>query len=86
MAKHFIGNEETVGSNPAKSLNCKGVVTLKRLKKSKDKKIFGVCGGVASFLEVDPTIVRLLWAGSVIFFGVGGIAYLIAAMILPSED
>ena len=58
----------------------------KRLTKSKtEKKIFGVCGGIAESLDCDPTIVRLIWAGSVILFGVGVIGYLAAALILPED-
>ena len=58
----------------------------KRLTKSKtEKKIFGVCGGLAEYLDVDPTVVRLIWAGSVIVFGVGIIGYLAAALILPED-
>ena len=58
----------------------------KRLTKSKtEKKIFGVCGGLAEYLDIDPTVVRLIWAGSVIVFGVGVIGYLAAALILPEE-
>lgn len=59
----------------------------KRLTKSqKDRKIFGVCGGIANYLDVDPTLIRLIWAGSIICFGVGGVAYLIAALVLPDEN
>ena len=58
----------------------------KRLTKSKtEKKIFGVCGGIAEYLDCDSTIVRLIWAGSVILFGVGVIGYLAAALILPED-
>ena len=58
----------------------------KRLTKSKtEKKIFGVCGGIAEYLNVDPTIIRLIWTGSVIVFGVGVIGYLAAALILPED-
>ena len=58
----------------------------KRLTKSKtEKKIFGVCGGIAEYLDCDPTIIRLIWAGSVILFGVGVIGYLAAALILPED-
>jgi len=52
----------------------------KRLTKScKDKKIFGVCGGLAEYLNCDPTVIRLILAISILCFGVGGFAYLIAA-------
>ncbi len=51
-----------------------------------DKKIAGVCGGIAEHLEVDPTIVRLVWVALSVVPGgfVGGaLAYLIAWIIIP---
>ena len=51
-----------------------------------DKKIAGVCGGLAEYFEVDATAVRLLWVILSIFWGavVGGvIAYLVAWFIIP---
>lgn len=58
----------------------------KRLTKSnKDKKIFGVCGGIANYLDCDPTVIRLIWAGSVVFLGVGVLGYIVAVLILPDE-
>ena len=58
----------------------------KRLyKSSTDKKVCGVCGGIANYFDVDPTVIRLIW---VIFTLVGGsalIAYIIAAIIMPDE-
>jgi len=59
----------------------------KRLTKScKDKKIFGVCGGLAEYLNCDPTVIRLILAISILCFGVGGFAYLIAALVLPEGE
>ena len=59
----------------------------KRLTKSrKDKKLFGVCSGIANYLDCDPTIVRLIWAGSIIFLGVGVIGYIAAALIIPEDE
>lgn len=58
----------------------------KKLYKSRtDKKICGVCGGLAEYLDMDPTIVRLIVAGLALFAGGGVIAYLIAAMIIPYQ-
>jgi len=58
----------------------------KKLYKSEsDKKIAGVCGGLAAYLGIDSTIVRLIWAGLVLFAGVGLLAYILAAIIIPSE-
>lgn len=59
---------------------------MKKLYRSrKDTKIAGVCGGIAEYFNVDPTIIRLL-AVLTIFFGGGGIiAYIIAWVIVPLE-
>lgn len=59
---------------------------MKKLYRSrKDSKIAGVCGGIAEYFNVDPTIIRLL-AVLTIFFGGGGIiAYIIAWIIIPLE-
>lgn len=50
-----------------------------------DKKIAGVCAGVARYLDLDVTIVRLVWAvlGLAGTFGIW--AYIIAALIIPVE-
>ncbi len=58
----------------------------KRLcKSSTDKKIFGVCGGLAQFLGIDPTVVRLIWALLIFCAGTGLLAYIIAALVLPYD-
>ncbi len=59
---------------------------MKRLyKSSTDKKICGVCGGLAEYFGIDPTIVRLIWAILVVFFGTGVLIYIIAALVLPDR-
>lgn len=58
----------------------------KKLYRIKDGKMLaGVCGGVAEFFDLDPTIVRILWALVAWFAGVGIIAYLICAFIVPEK-
>lgn len=47
-----------------------------------DKILAGVCGGIAEYLAVDPTVVRLLAVLSV-FTSVGIIAYIVAALVIP---
>jgi len=49
-----------------------------------DKKIAGVCGGFAEYLELDPTLVRLVWVMLALFAGWGFIAYLIAWIVVPN--
>jgi len=48
--------------------------------------IAGVCSGIADYLNTDPTIVRLIWAiTTLLLFGLGIIAYLIAWIIIPEK-
>ena len=59
---------------------------MKRLYKSrKDKKLCGVCGGLAEYFGIDPTIIRFIWAALVVFFGTGAVVYILAAFILPER-
>ena len=54
-----------------------------------DSKIAGVCGGLAEYLNVDPTIVRLIWVALSVVPGgvVGGVlAYLLAWIIIPNPQ
>ncbi|MCQ2228635.1 MAG: PspC domain-containing protein [Bacteroidales bacterium] len=53
------------------------------LKKSRDKKVAGVCGGVANYLGIDPTIMRIIWLCAVLFAGTGLLLYLIAWLVMP---
>ncbi len=49
-----------------------------------DKKICGVCGGIAEYFNIDTTIVRLLFVLAACFVGGGILAYIIAAIMIPS--
>ena len=65
----------------------KTLTPVKRLYRSKKDKVFGgVCGGIARYMEVDPVVVRLVWAVlTLVSMGVGIVAYLIAWVIIPEE-
>ena len=52
---------------------------------STDKKLGGVCGGIAEYFDIDPTIVRLAWLVAVFCAGGGLIAYIIAYIVIPKE-
>jgi phage shock protein C len=59
--------------------------TIKRLYRSKkERMIAGVCGGLGEYLNVDPTIIRLVWV-LLAFSGAGIIAYIIAWIIVPEK-
>ena len=58
----------------------------KRLYKSDNEKmIAGVCGGIAEYFDIYPTLVRLVWVILCMLGGSGFLAYIIAAIIIPSE-
>jgi phage shock protein PspC (stress-responsive transcriptional regulator) len=51
----------------------------------KDKKIFGVCGGLGDYFGVDPVLIRAVFLIAVIVFGTGILIYLILALVMPDE-
>ncbi len=58
----------------------------RRLMRSRyDKKIGGVCAGVARYLDLDTNLVRLVWLLCVLLAGTGVLAYIIAWIVMPLE-
>ena len=58
----------------------------KKLYKSRtDKKLCGVCGGLAEYLNIDAAIVRLILAFAILFAGTGILAYIVAALVIPDQ-
>ena len=58
----------------------------KKLYKSKnDKKVCGVCGGIAEYAGMDSTVVRLIALFLVLFVGCGLLAYIVAAIVMPEK-
>ena len=58
----------------------------KKLYRSRtEKKLCGVCGGLAKYLNMDVTIARLVCALLVLFTGVGLLGYIVAALVIPEE-
>jgi phage shock protein C len=61
-------------------------VVHERLYRSRtDRVLFGVAGGFAEWLDVDPSLVRLVWALLVVAGGAGLLLYVIAALVIPEE-
>jgi phage shock protein C len=50
-----------------------------------DRMLFGVAGGMAEWLDLDPSLVRLVWALLIVAGGVGLLLYIIAAIVIPEE-
>ena len=57
---------------------------MKKLYKSNNRMICGVCAGIAEYLGIDPTIVRLIWA-ALGLTGTGILLYIIAALVMPEN-
>ena len=56
----------------------------KLYRSANDKKIAGVCGGLAKYLNVDPTVIRVIWA-LIALGGAGILAYIVCALVIPEE-
>jgi phage shock protein PspC (stress-responsive transcriptional regulator) len=60
---------------------------MNKLSKSKDRSLFGVCGGIAKWLNLDVSLVRIffvlgaIFTGSLVFW-----AYILLALVLPNEE
>ena len=50
-----------------------------------DRKIAGVCSGIAAYFNIDPTIVRLVWVALALMAGGGIILYLVAWFLIPER-
>ncbi len=58
---------------------------MKRLKKGKERVLFGVCSGIAEYLGVDPTIVRIIFVVAFVFEPKIALIYVLLAVIMPDE-
>ena len=50
-----------------------------------DKKLAGVCGGIAEYFGLDATLIRVGWALVSLFAGAGILAYIVCALIIPEK-
>ena len=61
-------------------------IVEKRLYRSKHNRVVaGVCGGIAEYFNIDPTIIRIIWVVVGLTYGVGILAYIIASIIIPNN-
>lgn len=59
-------------------------MATKRLVKG-EKKIFGVCSGLANYFDIEPTVMRLIFLVALLVFGTGLLLYLILAVVMPDK-
>jgi len=61
-------------------------IMKKKLYKSvKDRKLTGVCGGIAEYFDIDSNIVRIIWLVLILCAGTGLLAYIICAIVLDDN-
>ncbi|MCQ2146264.1 MAG: PspC domain-containing protein [Bacteroidales bacterium] len=59
----------------------------KKLYRSRQNRVFaGVCGGIGEYFDIDPVLIRLLWVFAIFWLGGGVLAYLLAMIIVPSQN
>lgn len=60
---------------------------MRKLYRSKnDRFLGGVCGGIAEYLDIDSTLIRLIFIVGVVFSGCGFLTYLLMYLIIPVEE
>ena len=59
----------------------------KRIYKNREQKMLcGVCAGLAEYFDIDPTLVRVLWAVISLGYGIGLLAYIVCAIVFPDKS
>ena len=62
-------------------------MTKRLYKVDHDKKLMGVCGGLAEYLNIDPTVIRIAWIiFTLISVGTGILIYVICALVFPEKS
>ena len=61
------------------------MVVKKLYRSERNRMIAGVCGGLAEYWDMDPTIIRLLWVLVSLIVGSGILLYILAVLIIPDE-
>lgn len=61
---------------------------MKRLRRSSDKMLAGVCAGIAEYFDVDPTLIRVLYAALTLFTAAfpGVLLYIVMMILMPNYD
>ena len=57
----------------------------KLYRSSTNKKLFGVCGGLAEYFDMDATVIRIIYLLLLLGAGVGLLAYLVCALVMPEK-
>jgi phage shock protein C len=61
------------------------IMEKKLYKSNSNKMIAGVCGGLAEYFNFDASVIRILWALSVLLLGTGLLVYIVCALVIPNN-
>ncbi len=91
MACPYCGGDvriEAIRCKHCKRNLVEGMDQPRRLRRSNDRMLAGVCGGLAEYTGIDPTLLRLLVVFVVLVSGIvtGLVAYLVAALVIPNAE
>ncbi|MCK4577213.1 MAG: PspC domain-containing protein [Candidatus Marinimicrobia bacterium] len=50
-----------------------------------DRKLLGVCGGLADYFQIDSTLIRVLWVAGSFLYGIGVLLYIVLVLALPDQ-
>jgi len=67
-----------------RNLSSREAQMAEKLYRSRDRKIAGVCSGLADYFDVDPTLMRVIALFFLFWGGAGGLAYIIAWFMIPN--
>lgn len=83
-ALFYLIFSKLMGEKTVKSKNFRG---KKLFRSKKDKMVAGVCAGIGEYLDIDPTVIRLLWVlFTIMSLGTGILAYVIAWIVIPEKE
>jgi phage shock protein C len=61
------------------------MASRKLYRSQKEKMVAGVCGGLGEYLDIDPTLIRIIWVVVTLMGGAGLLAYLVMWIVVPLE-
>ena len=62
------------------------MIEKKLYRSESDRILAGVCGGLGEYLDIDPVVIRLIWAVFTCLAGTGILLYILACIIIPNEN
>ena len=82
----ILGRPERIEADDPEPDRAQGKPQKKLYRDLENKRIAGVCAGVGNYFDLDPVLIRVIWALCCALAGTGLLAYIICAIVIPSDD